>query len=206
MTTEDYQHLFRYLYLSDRPQKAGYTIGFGHFDMAIPERVYQLFQKGMAGKIIFSGGIGAGTADLKSPEADAFYNHFINIAKAEHPDITLENQSTNTAENMTFTLKILQHIDPSFNTQHKVAVNLVASPYRQRRVYLTAKKYWPGASLSNCPPIADYITEKEKFKTKGLDLDKLLEGELDRIVGYAQKQWIYDEPLPKDLVSIYNKI
>ena len=48
------------------------VIGFGHFDLNIPRHCAELRTRGAARTMIFTGGIGAGTADLGRPEADAF--------------------------------------------------------------------------------------------------------------------------------------
>ena len=65
--------LFEFLYLRD-PEivAADAVIGFGHFDLKIPRRCLELHKSGLAPLIVFSGGMGAGTADLGRAEARAF--------------------------------------------------------------------------------------------------------------------------------------
>ena len=79
-------------------QAADAVIGFGTFDLSLAVFCADLAMNGRAACVIFTGGIGAGTADLGEPEADAWYK----AARAAHPSlsderIVRENRSTNTA-------------------------------------------------------------------------------------------------------------
>ena len=195
---------FDYLYLKEPPQKADIIIGFGHFDMKIPSRCAELFEKGYARKIIFTGGIGAGTADLGQAEADAFLAH----VEQHHPGITsnhifTENKSTNTGENLRFTLENLKKEQPTWHKKLTTGkVILVANPFRQRRVYLTAAQILPQATLINCPPESDYEKELALFKTKNQNLNEQLPGEIKRIIEYPSKGWIKKEAVPKDMLNL----
>ncbi len=91
--------LFHYLALRDNPRKADVVIGFGHFDMNFLRLCCELYLKGYGKKIIYNGGMGAGSVDMKNPEALEFLNytkeHFLQIPEN---NIIIEDKSTNTGE------------------------------------------------------------------------------------------------------------
>ncbi len=177
-------------------------VGFGTFDLSLPRFCGDLHLRGCAPLIIFTGGIGAGTADLGQPEADAWRGEL----RRSHPTIAdarviLENRSTNTAENIGFTAELLAGQHPGRELGVGVcSVIGVASPSRLRRVALTWRKLQPAIPLvRQRPPEATYASERTLYAAKGFDYAAHLCGELDRIVDYAQRGWIATEALPADI-------
>ncbi len=196
--------LFDYLYLKQDPKKADAVIGFGHFDMKIPARCAELYEMGLAEKIIFTGGIGAGTADLGSAEADTFLaylqKHYPHIKK---DNILIENQSTNTGENLRYSIAKVKEEKADWSEKlMKGTLLLVANPFRQRRVFLTTAQILPHANLINCPPNSSYEEELVLFKTKQQNLNEQLPGEIKRIIEYPKKGWIKEEKVPQDILKL----
>jgi hypothetical protein len=171
------------------------VIGFGHFDLGIARRCAQLVREGCAQRIIFTGGIGAGTADLGRPEADAFVAE---LAK-EHTDLAsqaiVESRSTNTGENIRFTRDLLEASGLALGTAIK-GVILVATPCRQRRVWLTWERLVPEAGAWNAPPVTGYESLRALYATKGEDIRLQLIGEYERIRDYPVRGWIAEEQIP----------
>ena len=97
--------IFEYLYVfSEALPHSDAVIGFGHFDLKIPRHCGKLYINGHARRIIFTGGIGSGTADLGRAEAVAFREEL----RRRYPSISaeaviVEDMSTNTSENVQFT-------------------------------------------------------------------------------------------------------
>lgn len=210
-TTESAQSLFNYLFLNDYDdestiEKIDYIIGFGHFDMDIPHQCLHLYQQFPGSKVIYSGGIGAGTADLGQPEADAFLQYSKTRMTIDEADFIVENQSTNTSENMQFTLAMLEDYIGNFNINVPVRVALVANPYRQRRVWLTFKKQWPAAVPFNAPAETSFAHELKKFEKKGFDLVSLMLGEIERITDYGEKGWIEKTNVPARIMECYRHL
>lgn len=180
---------------------ADLIVGFGHFDPKIAATCGALFRAGAADRILFTGGIGAGTADLGRPEAEFFADEL----RRHAPDIPeravlTETASTNTAENLRLSEIVLRNGWPgkTFSSGLRRVV-LVANAYRQRRVWLTARKVYPRVTYVNCPPATSYAEEKKLFAEKGQDLDHLLRGELRRIVEYPAKGYIEACDIPESI-------
>ena len=193
--------------LPDTPVDA--IVGFGTFDLGLPRLCGDLYQRGCAPWLIFTGGIGAGTADLGQPEADAWRTEL----KRSHPHLPaecliLENRSTNTAENIRFTAELLQRDHPAraFGAGIRRVIG-VASPSRLRRVALTWRKLQPTVPLLRMrPPAATYATEQALYTAKGFDYDAHLAGEIERIIDYAERGWTAREPLPALIAAAYREI
>jgi hypothetical protein len=197
---EDAAHtLFHWLAVEDTPpaEPCDAVIGFGHFDLAIPRRCAELVNAGRAARLIFTGGIGAGTADLGMPEADAS----LAALAEEHPDLAenavVENRSTNTGENIRFTHELLLRAHPALAFGHGIrSVLLVATPCRQRRVWLTWRELFPDIPASNAPAPARYDSLAALYASKGEDIRRQMLGEYQRLRDYPAKGWIVGEPIP----------
>lgn len=176
-------------------------IGFGMFDLELPVFCGELFRRGLARHVIFTGGIGAGTGSLGQPEADAWAAALFRADPSFPRDrLILENRSTNTAENIAFTTALLAQTHPAlaFGIGLRTAL-IVASPSRLRRVRLTMWQHHPAVAVTRCLPPSDFAREESLYAAQGQDYADHLAGELDRIVAYAERGWIAPEPLPPAL-------
>lgn len=202
MQHNDFSRLFSYLALADPlPDRADLIIGFGHFDFSIPAHCVELYRSGLAPKILFTGGVGAGSADLSMPEGQAFAQHALELEPTlPSGALIVEDRSTNTAENILFSQDVLAGLDPPLRFAREIrSVICVASPYRQRRVDATLELLLPGVRRFNAPPQSDYNGEKRVFLAKGERLDALLAGELQRLDSYPARGFIAPVTIPPPL-------
>ena len=105
---EPLQILWDYLGMHQAPEKADCIVGFGNFNTNIARRAAELYCQGYAPKVLFTGGLGRNTAGLL-PEPEAV--RFARVAMAcgvPEADILMETESTNTAENILFTRRLLE--------------------------------------------------------------------------------------------------
>ncbi|HWL14795.1 MAG TPA: YdcF family protein [Opitutus sp.] len=181
------------------------VLGFGTFDLALAEYCGALFTAGRVGWIVFTGGFGAGTADLGRPEADAWRDALF----AAHPAIPrdrviVENRSTNTAENVAFTAALLasQHPPLAFGAGLRTAL-MVAAPSRLRRAKLTLQQRQPGVTAFRSLPAADFDREYTLHESKGIAFVPHLLGELDRITTYPARGWIAAEAIPPEIAAAH---
>jgi len=202
------KRLFEYLSVRDEVfPKADLVIGFGHFDLRIPKLCGALYESGRAKKILFTGGYGAGTADLPDAEAVVFGQVLAQGYPAiprEH--VFIESASTNTGENIRFSGEMLKRADPAFCFERGIrSVIAVASPYRQRRVYRTMQRLHPAIRVWNSPPLTSFEEEAQAFGAKGQDFVSLLFGELDRIIQYPAKGYMAPDSIPPDILQTKNR-
>ncbi len=100
--------LWNYLRLHHQLAKADAILVLCSHDTTVAERAAQLFLDGWAPLLIFSGGRGSITARLwAEPEADHFARIAEGLGVPAH-QILIENQSTNTGDNILFTRRLLE--------------------------------------------------------------------------------------------------
>lgn len=200
--------IFDYLYLRDEKQRVDAIIGFGHFDMKIPRTCGKLYKEGYAPKIIFTGGEGAGTADLRKKEAQVFYDElFRHFPEIPEEDLLIEDQSTNTGENILLLKEKASGRWPGYNFSRGISsVMLVCNAARQRRTWLTWKKILSGIPAINCPPQTTFDQENNLFQSKGRDLENLLIGEMERMLNYPDKGFIVEEKVPEAIYDAYQAL
>lgn len=195
--------IFAYLSATDpRPaQPCDAVIGFGTFDLALAAFCGELHTRGHARRIVLTGGIGAGTADLGRPEADAWRDEILRTHPQIDPrNILVENRSTNTAENIELTTELLARRHPELAFGRGIATALVvASPSRLRRVKLTLHQRLPSLRVWRSLPAADFDREFALHESKAIAYLPHLAGEIDRIRDYPARGWIAAEPLPAEI-------
>lgn len=181
------------------------VMGFGTFDLSLAAFCGDVWRRGLAPRIVFTGGFGAGTADLGQPEADAWCEEL----RRTHPaipasQIIVENRSTNTTENIEFTAALLErdYPDLAFGRGLRTAI-VVAAPARLRRVKLALLEKQPSVRVTCALPAADFDREYALHERKGIPFLPHLLGELDRIVSYAERGWIASEPLPPEIAAAH---
>lgn len=177
------------------------VIGFGHFDLNIPRRCAELQRSGAAKNVIFTGGIGAGSADLGEPEADAFFAVLTGeVPPLRDARVIVENRSTNTAENIGLTRALLERDHPELAFGQGIrSVLLVANPCRQRRVWLTWRQMLPDIPACNAPPLTDYEEQARLYAGKRQDIARQVLGEFERIRDYPDRGWIAPSTIPPQI-------
>jgi uncharacterized SAM-binding protein YcdF (DUF218 family) len=194
------QKIWDYHHLNHKLKKSDCLLVQGSHDLRVAERGAQLFLDGWGPLIIFSGGLGRLTDEIwDEPEADKFAR----IARqmgVPADRILIENQSTNTGENVHFTRRLLAEngLDPQ-------TFILVQKPYMERRTYATFKQVWPEKeALVTSPQIslADYPTGE-------ITLDAVIHimlGDLQRIRLYANKGFQIPQEIPEDVWQTYETL
>lgn len=190
----DYHHVGHQL------RKADCIFVLGSHDTRVAEYAADLFKRGLASYLIFSGGFGAregGT--FTKPEAEVFAD--IALARGVPPDnILIENRSTNTGENVQFTRELLQQrkLDPT-------SFILVQKPYMERRTYATFKKIWPEKEFIVTSPPISY----EEYPTAEILRERIIStmvGDLQRIKLYPARGFQVEQEIPTGVWDAYEKL
>lgn len=173
-------------------------------DTAVAERGAQLALDGLAPLLIFSGGLGSVTKHLwTEPEADQFAAIARRMGVPEDR-ILVENRSTNTGENITFTRTLLAErgLDPQ-------SFIVVQKPYMERRSYATFRKRWPGKSLRVTSPQVSFEEYLAKYSNAALSADDVISimvGDLQRIRLYPAKGFQIEQEIPDDVWAAYEAL
>jgi uncharacterized SAM-binding protein YcdF (DUF218 family) len=192
--------LWDYHQLNHTPEKADCILVLGSHDLRVADRGAELYLQGWAPILIFSGGLGNVTKGIwKDPEADQFAR--IALDKGVPAEaIFIENQSTNTGENILFTQRLLAEkgLDPQ-------SFLVVQKPYMERRSYATFKKHWPEKKLIVTSPQISF----EEYPTAEIPMERVINimvGDLQRIRIYPARGFQVPQDIPDDVWAAYERL
>ena len=201
---EPLQVIWDYLGMHQQPRKADCIVGFGNFNDNIARRAAELYLQGLAPKVLFTGGLGRNTLGLL-PEAEA--ERFARVAMecgVPAEDIIKEDKSTNTAENILFTRKLLEEL----NIPHGHILG-VHQPFMERRITAAMGVYWPELNFSVTSPqvtIPEYLeAAKKQGVTENASISVIV-GDFQRMELYAQKGWQLPQEIPAKAWEAFHKL
>ncbi|MEO6235914.1 MAG: YdcF family protein [Vicinamibacterales bacterium] len=173
-------------------------------DTIVAERAAQLFLEGWAPLLIFSGGLGTITKRFwTEPEADQFAR--IATERGVPADrILIENQSTNTGENVLFTKALLDRRGLS-----PASFIIVQKPYMERRSYATFRQLWPGKAVVVTSPqltMDEYLDGCSHESLTRDDVISIMIGDLQRIRAYPAKGFQIEQDIPPDVWDAFTEL
>ena len=201
---EPLQVIWDYLCLNQQPRKADVIVGFGNFNEDIPRRAAELYLQGYAPKILFTGGLGRNTVGLL-PESEAA--RFARVAMAcgvPEDAIIKEDKSTNTAENIIFTRKLLEDL----NVPHDHILG-VHQPFMERRITAAMGVYWPEQQFSVTSPQVTIPQYLEAAKAQGVTENasiSVIVGDFQRMKLYADKGWQIPQDIPQTAWDAFHRL
>ena len=198
------QVIWDYLGMHQQLQKADVIVGFGNFNTDIARRAAELYHQGYAPKVVFTGGLGRNTEGLlPEPEAVRFARVAMECGVPEQ-DILLEDRSTNTAENILFTRKLLEERDIPHGS-----VLGVHQPFMERRIQAAMGVYWPELDFRVTSPqvtIPEYLARaKEQGITENASVSVIV-GDFQRLELYARKGWQLPQEIPKEAWDAFHRL
>ena len=201
---ENVQILWDFMHMDQPLEKADVIVGFGCYDEDIPRRCAELWHQGFAPWVCFSGGLGRNTSGIWSKsEAE----RFAAIAMAEGvPEnrIILENKSTNSAENLLFTPKVLA--EAGVKAEKIIAVH---KPYMEKRLWAAMQVYWPGVRAVYTSPqvsVEEHIAHAEKIGMTRKGVIETIVGDVQRMELYAQKGYQLAVEIPAEVRDAFDAL
>ena len=170
-------------------------MGFGNFNTDIAVRAAQLYRQGLAPKVLFTGGLGRNTQGLL-PEPEAV--RFARVAMEQGvpaEDILLEDQSTNTAENIRFTRRLLEEK----GLPHGKILG-VHQPFMERRIKAAMGVYWPELMFHVTSPQVTIPEYLERAKAQGITENasvSVIVGDFQRMDLYAKLGYQLPQHIPQ---------
>lgn len=172
-------------------QEADCILALGSHDLRVADRAAELWLEGWAPLLVLSGGLGNFTQGMwTEKEADKFAAIALRKGVPEEA-ILIENQSTNTGENIAFTRRLLE--SKGLNPQRFIVVQ---KPYMERRSYATFKKHWADKELIVTSPQIAF----EAYPNEEIPLGRVINimvGDLQRIKEYPAKGFQIPQEIPE---------
>ena len=193
--------LWDYLCLHQTPKKSDCIVGFGCYNEDVARRAAQLYHQGLAPLILFTGGLGRNTSSMWT-ESEA--SRFARIAMAEgvpEKDILTEEKSTNSAENLIFSRRILAER----GLTHPRIIG-VQKPYMERRLFAAFPVYWPEAEVTVTSwqqTYEQYLTGLSRWGRTEEDTIHMIVGDFQRISVYADLGYQIRQPIPAEAAQAF---
>ena len=201
---ENVKILWDFMHMGHALEQADVIVGFGCYDEDIPRRCAELFHAGIAPDVCFSGGLGRNTSGIwTKSEAE----RFAAIAMAEGvPEnrIILENKSTNSAENLLFTPRVLA--EAGVKAERIIAVH---KPYMERRLWAAMQVYWPETEAVYTSPqvsVEEHIAHAEKIGMTRKGVIETIVGDVQRMELYAQKGYQLAVEIPAEVRDAFDAL
>ena len=201
---EPLQIIWDYLGMHQAPEKADCIVGFGNFNTNIARRAAELYCQGYAPKVLFTGGLGRNTAGLlPEPEAVRFARVAMECGVPE-ADILLETESTNTAENILFTRRLLE--ERGIPHSHILGVH---QPFMERRIFAAMGVYWPELRFTVTSPqvtIPEYLADAKKQGITENAAVSVIVGDFQRMDLYAKKGYQLPQEIPEEAWAAFRQL
>lgn len=172
----------------------------GSHDLRVAEHAADLFHRGLAPRVVLSGGFGV---RLVSPWTKSEAEMFAEVMQHRGVPATallLEPRSTNTGENVRFTRELLAA--RGLAVQSVIAVQ---KPYMERRTFATIRQQWPEVALRvSSPPLAFEAYCDSNIPIR--DIIEFMVGDLQRIMEYPQLGFMIPQEVPERVVAAYETL
>lgn len=189
--------LWNFHHLHHQVHQCDCILTLGSHDLGVPEKAAELYLKGFAPLLIMSGGLGNFTRKVWI-ESEA--EKFARIAREKGvpaDKILIENQSTNTGENIRFTKKLVAEKGIGLKD-----IILVQKPYMERRSYATIKKQWPEMEVNVTSPDISFENYPNEEIPVNIVINAMV-GDLQRIIIYPDLGYQIPQYVPEEVFEAY---
>lgn len=192
--------LWDYNNLNQPIKKSDAILVLGSNDTRVAKRGAELFLQGFAPYMIFSGNVGRLSKNaFNKPEAEIFAGVAVRMG-VPMDKIIIENTSTNTEENITFTRKLLEEKGLKFKSFIVVQI-----PYTCRRAYATFKKQWSNVDIIITAPLISFADYPNDLISKD-DIINISVGDTQRVKIYSQKGFLIEQEMPEEVRSAFEEL
>jgi uncharacterized SAM-binding protein YcdF (DUF218 family) len=175
-----------HLATSDPLTEADVIWGLGSNDVSVAETSAELFHAGLAPAIVFSGGSGHRWTELTQTEADLFCSVAVDRG-VPRDRIVVENRSTNTGENVAFSLEIVDRLGLDVRS----AILITIPPF-QLRAMATVKMHRESIRCVNRPVSWGEVASWDDERL--IAAARLCVGEVRRLCDYPSRGFIRFDP------------
>ncbi|MEV0446327.1 YdcF family protein [Streptomyces sp. NBC_01268] len=196
----DTQLLWDYHQMGHTPRPCSVAIGLGSHDLGVADTAVDLYERGMAPLLVFTGATSPTTRGrMPRGEAVHYQERAIELGVPSSA-VLVEPRARNTGENIRFSRDLLAEAGIDVTS-----VLLISKPYEERRAYATARKLWPEVefvSASSPMTLQDYV---DSIGDARLVIDMLV-GALQRLLIYPEQGFMIDQQVPENVLDAYERL
>ncbi|WP_031145467.1 YdcF family protein [Streptomyces erythrochromogenes] len=182
------------------PRPCSVAVGLGSHDLGVADTAVDLYQRGMAPLIVFTGATSP-TTRARMPRGEAVHYRERALELGVPPeDVLVEPNARNTGENIRFTRALLKDVGRPIKS-----VLLISKPYEERRAYATARKLWPEVEVISASTPMTFTEYVDSIGDPKLVIDMLV-GALQRLQLYPDQGFMVHLPVPAPVLLAYQHL
>lgn len=199
-TWADAQRLWDFQQMGHKPRPCSVAMGLGSHDLGVADTTADLYQRGMAPLIVFTGATSRTTRErMPRGEAEHYRDRAVELGVPADA-ILVEPKARNTGENIRFSRALLE--------ERRVPVSsvlLVSKPYEERRAYATACKLWPDVEWVSASTPMTLPVYADAIQDARLVIDMLV-GAQQRLMVYPRQGFMIEQEIPDDVAEAYERL
>lgn len=196
----DAQRLWDFQQMGHEPRPCSVAIGLGSHDLGVADTTAELYHRGMAPVIVFTGATSRTTRErMPRGEAEHYRERAIELGVPASA-ILVEPDARNTGENLRFSRALLE--------ERGIPVSsalLVSKPYEERRAYATACKIWPEVEWVSASTPMSFAAYVDSLQDVHLVVDMLV-GAQQRLEVYPRQGFMIEQQIPDDVAVAYERL
>ncbi|MFJ2215202.1 YdcF family protein [Streptomyces sp. NPDC101062] len=196
----DAVRLWDFHQMRHEPRPCSVAVGLGSHDLSVADTTVELYRRGMAPLIVFTGATSRTTRGrMPRGEAVHYRDRALELGVPERA-VLVEARARNTGENIRFSRALLD--DAGVDVR---SVLLISKPYEERRAYATACQLWPGVEIVSASTPMTFEAYVESIGEPRLVLDMLV-GALQRLLIYPEQGFMTTQSVPHDVTAAYERL
>lgn len=192
--------IWNFLQIKEKIQKANLILVLCSHDLRVAEHAINLYKSGFANRILFSGGLNFFTKNIfANSEADTFAELAIN-AGIPHNHIFIENNSTNTGENIEYSKNLL--VSLGFFPKSIIAIQ---KPSMTLRIKLALNKQWNEPKFYISSPHYSLLDAPHSYINLFMVINEIV-GDLHRIIIYPDFGFQSKTSIPENIINAHKQL
>jgi len=196
----DARRLWDYHQMGHTPRPCSVAIGLGSHDLGVADTAVDLYKRGMAPLLVFTGATSPTTRE-RMPRGEAVhYRERALELGVPSSAVLVEPNARNTGENIRFSRAVLEEAGVDVSS-----VLLISKPYEERRAYATARKLWPEVEIVSASTPMTLEEYADSIQDARLVIDMLV-GALQRLLIYPEQGYMISQTVPDDVLKAYERL
>ncbi|MFF4432023.1 YdcF family protein [Streptomyces sp. NPDC001513] len=196
----DAELIWEFHQMHHEPRPCSVAVGLGSHDLGVADTTVDLYQRGMAPLIVFTGATSP-TTRARMPRGEAVHYRERALELGVPPeDVLVEPNARNTGENIRLTRALLKDAGRPIES-----VLLVSKPYEERRAYATARKLWPEVEVLSASTPMTFMEYVDCIGDPKRVIDMLV-GALQRLLVYPEEGFMIEMRVPTSALDAYQRL
>ncbi|MGW6454841.1 YdcF family protein [Streptomyces sp. NPDC055078] len=197
---DDARLIWDYHQMGHTTRPCSVAIGLGSHDLGVADTAADLYRRGMAPLLVFTGATSPTTAGrMPRGEAVHYQERALDLG-VPSAAVLVEPNARNTGENIRFSRSILEELGIEV-----ASVLLISKPYEERRAYATVRKLWPEVEIVSASTPMTFEEYLVSIEDSRLVVDMLV-GALQRLLIYPDQGFMIKQAVPEDVMRAYERL